>query len=83
MEEDNFPIVIVQNIDVSHGFYTYDNTISAFAYAQKIQTTINLSAKKYHLTTKNITKENIERERNAMIFYIIATIDTMDFRHLR
>ena len=83
IEEDAFPISIIQTIDISHGFYTEDVRKSTSGYAQDIRDTIISSARKYHYKSEESTLEKVKHKKNSMIFYITSSLEVEELALIR
>lgn len=83
IEEDAFPISIIQTIDISHGFYTEDVQKSTSEYARDIHDTIISSARKYHYKSEESILEKVKHKKNSMIFYITSSLEVEELALLR
>lgn len=83
VEEDTFPIHIIQTLDISHGFYTEDARTSTFEYATGLENTILSSAKKYHYRAQVSKLQEVKSKKNSMIFYITSSLDRGDMDDVR
>lgn len=83
VEEDTFPIYIVQTLDISHGFYTEDARRSPFEYATELQNTVLSSAKKYHYKAQVSPLQEVKNKKNSMIFYITSSLERWDIDDIR
>lgn len=83
LEEESFPIMIVDNISENQLFSTEEIPESPYSFAQKVITAIENSAKKYHFPIQTswaiIQKENI---RNTMILSITTSLDMSEVHDL-
>lgn len=82
IEEDCFPIRIVQTIWSNQLFCTRKNKKSQYEYSIEISQKIHQSATKYHFPIEDIDIVETRELRNTMIFYITTSLDISVFREL-
>jgi hypothetical protein len=58
-EEDSFPILVINTIDESHGFFTDRYPKGSYQFAKELTESIRESAKKYHFPSR--IQADIER----------------------
>jgi hypothetical protein len=82
-EEDSFPILVINTIDESHGFFTDVYPKSSYQFAKELTESIRESAKKYHFPSRiQADTEWLKWARNHMILYITTTLDVADIASL-
>jgi hypothetical protein len=78
-EEDSFPILVINTIDESHGFFTDAYPKSSHQFASELTESIRESAKKYHFPSRiQADTARLKWARNHMILCITTTLDVVD-----
>lgn len=84
IDEESFPIIVIQDIDASHGFFTEQYSKSTYTLATELIERIVTSCKKYHFPIETIqVTPDIKNIRNSMIFYITSSLDAHQFEEIR
>ena len=82
-EEDSFPILVINTIDESHGFFTDIHQKSPYQFAMELTESIQTSAQKYHFPSQIQTDTSwLKEKKNHMILYISTTLDSTEIASL-